>query len=57
MGTLYEDQSTYMRSHWIILTIRNTSEKRFTENQNTVYIDLIYILCSITFFSENHVVD
>ena len=31
---------------WILLRMRNVSDKSFRENQNT-------ILCSITFFSEN----
>jgi len=39
MGTLHEDLSTFMViSCWIILRIRNVSDKSFRENQNSHFI-------------------
>jgi hypothetical protein len=43
-GTLQEDLGTLMVIfHWILLRMRNISDKSCTENQNTLF-------CSITFF-------
>jgi hypothetical protein len=42
-GTLHEDQRIFLISRWIILRMRNVSDKSCTENQNTHYM-------SITFF-------
>ena len=50
IGTLHEDVSTFMiKSSWIVLKMINVSDK-FVEKIKT------YILCSITFFSENRLV-
>ena len=39
MGTLHEDVYTFMTvSRWILLRIRNVSDKSSTENQNTHFI-------------------
>jgi len=38
MGTLYEDLRAFLVSRWILLRMRNVSDKSCTENQNTCII-------------------
>jgi hypothetical protein len=50
MGTLHDDLCTFMIiSHWILLKMRNISDKSCRENQNTH-------LLFTNFFSESHVI-
>jgi len=43
MGTLHEDQYTFMIvSRSLLLRMRNTSEKTFRENQNTIIYSIIF---------------
>jgi hypothetical protein len=48
-GTLHEDLRTLMTSRWILLEMRNVSDKSCRENQNTNFI-------FSNFFSENRAV-
>ena len=38
MGTLHEDQYTFIISPWIFLRMRNVSEQSCRENKNTHFI-------------------
>jgi hypothetical protein len=39
MGTLHEDLHIFMAiSHWILLRVRNMSDKSCRENKNTHYV-------------------
>ena len=44
IGTLHEDLCTFMIvSSWILLRMRNVSDKSSSENQNTLYVQQLFV--------------
>ena len=50
-GTLHEDQYTFfITSRSVLLRMRNVSDKRYRENQNTFYVQYFFFFSKIVPF-------